>query len=809
MLFEGIQPMVATGTQLGPYRILAPLGAGGMGEVYRAKDLRLNREVALKVLPEQFVRSPDRLARFEREAKALAALSHPNVLAIYDVGADESIPFVVMELLTGETLRERIARSPLPWSEAIEIGNSVAEGLAAAHAKGIVHRDLKPENVFLTEDGRVKVLDFGLACAEAGPDEGSPTPDTGPYLPAITESGVLLGTIAYLSPEQARGERVEARSDVFAFGCVLYEMLAGKRAFGRGTRAGTIAAILHEEPPALAGPGQEIPSELERLIRHCLEKNPRKRFQSARDLAFALRSIVPDPSRAKSSAPFSLSRRRVLFWAAAFLGACGLAAALLAAFLGGRREDSGAKKDDRLAGPIQSVAVLPWVNETGDARLDYQSNGLPEALSNSLTALRSLKVKPFSTTSKYKEHKEQSPEMVGREQNVQAVLTGRLAQEADQLLISVQLVDARDGSLIWGKRYLQKPEELPTVLVDILRQVADNLGTRLTGDEEQHLVKRPTRNGVALDHYLNGLYNFNQFDLEHLLTAIGHFNNALKEDQGYADAYVGLANAYYGLSNNFWPPNQAIPRAKIALDQALRIDGELGEAYALRGYIKAIYDWKWAGAERDLKRAVELLPRSAIVHTYYGAYLGYVGRFDEASKENAEALKLDGTSPFVVAYTSFWSLYFEGRFDEVIERLEKARKTENSFLYEGFLGLAYEQKGDYPSAIDAFKRTIKLSECPEALTQLAHVYAVAGREEEARKELGTLMDLSKRQYVPAYDIGLIHLGLGDYDEAFEWLNKAADEHSEWFAAVNVDPRLKPVRADPRFMALLRKAKLAP
>ena len=481
------------GTRLGPYEILSQLGAGGMGEVYRARDSRLERDVAIKVLPVHLAKDPDALARFEREAKAVAALSHPNILAIHDFGNDQGVSFTVTELLEGETIRGRLAQSPVPWRKAVEIGIATAEGLSAAHSKNIIHRDLKPENIFLTTDARVKILDFGLARV------GAPLSNTPAAADAMTEPGTIMGTVDYMSPEQVRGVTAEATSDIFSLGAVLYEMICGQKVFSRGSAAETMSAILHEEPRQISRSGKSVPLELERVIHHCLEKNPQERFQSARDLAFALKATLTESGISKAAAP-------------------------------------RAKK------AIDSLAVLPFSNAGNDPNLDYLSDGITENLINNLSQLPKLRIVPRSIVFRYK-GRDVDPQAVGRELGVRALLTGRVALRGDMLNIQTELVNVEEQSQLWGQQYNRKFSDIFAVQEEISNEICEKLRVQLSGEQKKRLTKRHTENTEAYQLYLKGRYYWNRRNPEWVNKGIEYFRQAIEKDPLFAPAYAGMADS--------------------------------------------------------------------------------------------------------------------------------------------------------------------------------------------------------------------------------------------------------------------------
>ncbi len=775
---------LATGHRLGPYEILAPIGAGGMGEVYRARDSRLGREVAVKVLPPHLAANPAALARFEREARAVAALSHPNILAIHDFGSDQGVSYAVTELLEGETLRQRIERSPLGWRKAGEIAVALAEGLAAAHAKQITHRDLKPANIFLTSDGRVKILDFGLA--RSGPTAGDQDATAGPE----TEPGTILGTVGYMSPEQVRGSPADPRSDIFSFGCVLYEMVTGRQAFARPTGPETMTAILNEDPLPAAGSGKEIPAELERIITHCLEKNPPQRFQSARDLAFALQAIR-GPAAA-SSAPPAAPRwsRRAVGAAAAAVVLAGLAAFLYLRGASGKQ--------------IQSLAVLPFVNAGADPNTEYLSDGITESLINSLSQLPNLAVKSRSMVQRYK-GKDADARAAGRELGVDAVLSGRLTQRGDALAISIEVVDAATGNHLWGEQYNRTLAGLLAVQEEITRDITDKLRLRLTGQQKKAPAKRSTENAEAYQLYLKGRYHWNKRSAEGFRTAIDYFQQAIAKDPGYALAHAGLADCYTMLGNYFiLSPNESFPKARAAATKALEIDEQLAQAHTSQAAVKLWYEWDWKGADREFRRAVELNPQEVTAHQWYSYYYLAMGQGEQALRQYRKALELD---PLSLPVTTFYGqmLIFNRQYDQATEHLRKALEMDPGFGPAHYvLGLAQVHQGRYPGAIAEFeKASPTMGGGPGSTVGLAWVYATSGRKAEARK----VLEETRRSPQWPVLLVMVYAQLGQKDEAFAELEKAFQERSLRPDLVRLDPALDPLRSDPRWASLMRKVAL--
>jgi serine/threonine-protein kinase len=758
--------MLANGTQLGPYQIVAPLGAGGMGEVYRARDVRLGRDVALKVLPERFAQDPERLARFEREAQAVAALAHPNILVLYDVGAGQGVSYAVTELLEGENLRRCLSRAPLPWRKAVEIAAAVAEGLAAAHARGVVHRDLKPENLFLLADDRVKILDFGLAKFEAAPPTAEV--DTRSYSPGQTQIGAVLGTPAYMAPEQVCGLPADARSDLFSFGCVLYEMVSGRRPFPGSTDAELAAAIRYETPLGLAEAGCKVPAELERLIRHCLEKNPEARFQSARDLAFALRALLSDSDVARTSVV----------------------------------RPAGARSRRRK--PIESLAVLPLVNAGRDPEADYICDGLTESILFTLSRLPRLRVMARSTVFRYK-GREIDPQLVGRELGVQAVLMGRLSLRGETLSLAVELVDVADGAQLWGEQYRRQLADVLAVEEEIARQITENLRLQLSGAEKKRLAQQPTDDNDAYRIYLQGRYYWNKRTEEGLTRGVACFEQAIAKDPGYALAFAGLADCYNNLgSYAFAAPREAFPRAKAAARKALELDSSLAEAHASLAFVLFLFDWDWPGARKSFRRALKLNPGCVTAHHWFAWFQMVVGDHEGAWASMQRARELDPLSMPINSNLGFCH-YFTRQYERAAEQFQTSLEMDTTFAEaQRGLGLCYIALGQHARALAALRKARSFSPGSTEITaQLGSACAHAGKTEEARKILRELDAAAKRRYVSPYDRAVVHAALGEADQAFALLEEACAERSYALAWVAIDPALDGLHADPRFAEVLR------
>jgi len=788
--------ILTPGTRLGSYEIVAPIGAGGMGEVYRARDLRLERDVAIKVLPEQFAKDADALLRFEREAKAVAALSHSNILSIHDIGDVRGVRFAVMELLQGQTIRERLRQSPITWRKAGEIGLAVAEALTVAHAKGIIHRDIKPENIFLTSDGRVKVLDFGLARVTR---PGSATTAAGladaETQVVNTTPGIVVGTMGYMSPEQLRGEGVDGRSDIFSLGCVLYEMVAGEKAFARKTAAESISAILNEDPAELAGSGRQVPPDFDRIIAHCVEKKPEDRFQSARDLAFALRTISSTSGVFQPVVERPKPQLKRMMW----LASAGVVLLLSAIVLWVWSHQSGA---------IRSVAVLPFANVGADPNTDYLSDGITESIINSLSQLPNLSVMSRSSVFRYKKP-DVDPQAVGRDLNVQAVLVGRVTKRGDQLSVSAELVDTRTNHQIWGDQYNRKLTDVMAIQEEISQEISDKLRVRLTGEDKKRLVKRHTENAEAYGLYLKGRYQWNKQTLDGMETGINFFKQAIDKDPRYGLAYAGLADAYALLADyNVLAAKEVMPSAKTAAMKALEIDDTISEAHASLGWAKLTLDWDWAGAEKEFQRSLELNPNYATAHQWYADYLTVMGRPDEAQASMKRAQPLEPVSlPISVALASIF--YYTHQNDQAIDQCRRAIVMDPQFVgAHVILGRAYEQKGSYAEAIAELKQALQLSEGGSSeLAALGHAYAQSGDRAEAQKILKELNTRSTQTYVQPIWIAVIQAALGNKEEAFSWLRKAVGDRSVWLIYLKVDPIFDSLRTDARFADVARQVGL--
>ncbi len=783
------QTMALTaGTCLGHYEIVSPLGAGGMGEVYLARDRKLHRQVAIKVLHSDRSGDPAARRRFEQEARAVAALAHPNILAIYCFDSHNDVHYAVTELLEGETLRERITHSRLSWPETARIGSAIAEGLAAAHEKGIIHRDLKPANIFLTSDGQVKILDFGLAHVS---HDFSASPESSTELKTAPNS--VMGTVGYMSPEQLSGKTVEATTDIFAFGCILHEMLDGRHPFIRPSATEIIAAVMRDDPPEL--PPDAAPSPLSQLIRRCLEKQPRQRPQNARDIAADLRVLLTGPQPVTPTKPPPVISRRAMI-----VTACVLAILLFAAGLVVRSRETQLAPQE-----IRSILVVPFENASTDSAAEYLSDGIAEGLINTLAKLPEVRIVARTTAFQYK-GKPLDLQQIGRELGVDAVLTGRVASHANNLTVQADLVGTRAGNALWGDRFHQQNTDVLKIEQEIVSQISDALRFQLTPAQQGRVSRPATRNPEAYKLYLQGRFYWNQRTPEAITKATQLFEQAIALDPQFALAYSGLADAYHmlGGSYNLELAEVGRTRSREAVETALRLDPELAEAHTSLGLLESDR-FRWAPAEKAFKRALELNPNHANALLWYS--LVFLGRneLDRSMAMIRRAEEVDPLSPVILA-NIVQRLNIKGDHAAALEQANKAHEVQPGYMdvYLG-TGLAYEGLGQPEKAIAAYRTGAGLSGVPGNREQfLVRAAVLSGDLTDARRLARLMEDRANRREIVHVQVGLAYAAIGDRDKAIDWLNRAFEAREPGLRNFIRSPAVRQLRGDPRYEELLSR-----
>ena len=832
------------------YRILRRLGKGGMGEVFLAEDTKLHgRKVALKVLPDELTRSESRLRRFRQEARAVLALNHPNILTVFEIGESAESYYIATEYIEGETLRHCLWREPLRVDEALGVALQVAMALEAAHAEGIVHRDIKPENIMLRQDRFVrdrfvKVLDFGLAKL-TDRESASSDPDAVTIPISETNPGLVMGTSGYMSPEQAQGDSIDARSDIFSLGVVLYEMVAGVPPFKGRTDSHTLVAIIEHEPPPLSEKAPHAPRQLERIVSKALAKDRLKRYQTVTDFKLDLEQLrdelhiesstsaglrrdedatpaktttgstptqtrsqnetitdeAPTEIRTVSSGAMPKHSRWNIYLT---FGVLLLSLALAAVVYFVRR------------GPtINSVAVLPFINDSNDPNVEYLSDGITESIINSLSQLPNLKVMSRNAAFHFK-GTNTDPLEAGRNLNVGAVLTGRLMKLNDQFVIKTELINVADGSQLWGDEYKSSLADLFSVQSEVSKKISQSLRLRLSGADEEKLAKRYTHDAEAYQLYLKGRYFWNKRNEDGFRNGIDYFKRAEEKDPTFALAFSGLADSYALLSDiGVARPVDEMPKAKAAAEKAVDADPTLAEAYTSRAFVKLAYDWDWLGAQADFQQALSLNPKYATAHQWYASYLMQMGKFVLAKSEIEEAHKLDPLSPIISSNTGLYS-YYERNYDDAIAKYQVTLQSDPEFwVARHYLALAYVQKGMHDDAIRELRTLIKapssgpvpeevVASDTEASASLGFAYAMAGRKAEAQDILNKLQSLSARRYVSGLYFAIVYAGLKDNDRALEYLNKAYEARHPGLVLIRIEPMFDSLRSDDRFKQLVKR-----
>ncbi len=783
------------GKRLGRYEVVSLLGRGGMGEVYRARDAELDRDVAIKVLPEEVAGDADRLARFKREAKAVAKLSHPSILEIFDFGREGDVTFAVTELLEGESLREVLDSAPggLPWRQARDLAAAVAEGLAVAHGKGVVHRDIKPGNLFLCSDGRLKILDFGLASLRGRVSEDATTASMGP---AMSTPGTILGTVGYMSPEQVRGENVDHRSDIFSLGCVLYELLTGRRPFSRDTSVETMTAILREDPPSLAGSGVEIGEDMEKTLARCLEKDPGRRFQSASDLAFALREMATVPGRPSVAPHADGMGRRWLAPAAFALAGIAVVVVAVVKFL---PQSMSSSNNEPLA---RSIAVLPFDNLSGDSEQEYFADGMTEALITDLSRISALMVISRTSVMRFKDSALSLPE-IALELGVDAVVSGSVLRESNQVRITAQLIDAATDRNLWAETFQREVGGVLELQSELARAIATTIAVRVSPGEEMRLAARREVDPAAYEAYLRGVYHLKKGSREGFEKGMEYLHQAVDIDPADPLAYAGLASGYVTLGHTSGDA-ESFKRAKAAARRAFEIDPSLAEAQAVLAEVAMYHDWDWDAAEAAFQKAIELGPSSAEVHAHYTWLHVLRGDWERAIAEAALAQELDPLAPAFTSWLGelYWST---GRYDDALAEAENALDLNPGWARAHIdRGMAYLGLGRLEEAVAEIR--IGADKNPSWKPCLGTALVTAGQREEAGRLLDELVAAPENEFNPVF-LSSFQALYGDLDGAMASLERGYERRDGLMPWIGSWFDYGELRNDPRFQDLLHRMNL--
>jgi len=816
------------GQTISHYRVLRVLGEGGMGVVYEAEDVRLGRHVALKFVVHKKLDRRETVERFEREARAASVLNHPNICTIHDVGEEGGHHFIAMELLEGESLDALLTRGPLPPRRLLELAGQIAEGLSAAHSRGVIHRDIKPANVFVTSAGFVKIMDFGLAKILQSPAAESLTGSDSEVTMTsdLTTPGLAMGTVSFMSPEQVRGEEVDARSDLFSFGALLYDMAVGEPPFPGSTPAVKLSGILERNPVPPLERDPSLPARLQDIVLKALEKDREERYQTARDMAVDLRRLLREidsgaitsasgvtaamgtasSPRVTGVAPVLPATGRRKYWigAVAGVGAALIAGGLLLRQSGGARTRPAAPAS---RAEIKSLAVLPLENLSQDPAQEYFADGMTDELIARLSKISALRVISRTSAMRYKGSKKSLPE-IARDLQVDAVVEGSVLRSGDRVRINARLMDAAERQM-WSESYDRELRDILSIQSDVASAIAREIRVKVAPEESSQLASKGPVDPEAYQLYLQGRIAFLRFTPESLAEAEEYFNRAIEKDPQYALAYAGLADTYIQLAGRVRPPREVMPKARAAIKRTLELDPNLAEGYASRGQVKLFYEFDFEGAGAEYRRALERNPGSPLVHQVNGLYLAAKGRTEEALEEAKRVLELDPVSSSSGCLRARL-LYYARSYDDAIAQYEKTRAADPTVAgFCTFAIFAYQQKSRFDEAIAAAKRSSTASPnemLPRAA--LARSYGVMGNTEEARKVVGAMLEFSKRRFISEYDFAVAYSGWNE-EETLRWLEKAYQGRTGLLVYAGVDSVWDDVRSDPRFEDLVRRIGIPP